>query len=305
MNPSPRRWFADSVAVMVALIWGGNNVVAKAALADWGSPLAFNAIRFPLGTLAIGTLMLIVEKDWRLPRHLWWRVALLGLAGNALNQVLFISGLSRTLASNTAVIMATMPVLTAIIGALTGLDPATPRLWVGTAVSFSGILLVTLARAGGFGPLQFGDLLLLGAATTWAGYTVFSSPLARQATALKVTTYAMMMASIPVFSAGLPELLRQDWGAISATSWAGLLYASVLSNAIAYFFYVWAVQQIGSTRTSLFANLAPVVTAILAATFLGERWVPLQWLGGAAVLVGVLVARWDVISQGLRRRPAA
>ncbi len=295
------RWAADGVMVLVVVIWGLNNVIMKAALQGWVSPLAFNSIRFPIGALAMVTLMLVIEKDWRLPWNLFARVAALGLMGNAVNQVLFTNGLNLTTASNAGAISAVLPILAALIGSVTGLDRSTPRLWLGAIVSFGGILMVTLLGGHGFGGFRTGDLLLLGAATVWAGYTVFSGPLARQASPLKVTAYAMGVASVAVFLLGLPQLVHQDFSQISRVSWGGLLFAALFSNAAAYGMYVWVIHRMGSTRASMFNNLAPVITALAAWVFLGERWLGWQWLGVALVMVGVLLARWDVIMASLRR----
>lgn len=298
---SSRRWLADAAMILVALIWGSNNVVMKASLHGWVTPLAFNALRFGVGAVALLGLMMLLEKDWRLPRHLWWKVALLGLVGNAVNQVLYVSGLNLTTASNTGIIAALIPVLVALGGALTGLDRATARLWVGAAVSFGGILLVTMTGRQGFGQFQVGDLLLLGASTTWAGYTVFANPLAKQATPLKVSAYAMALGAVVLLLVGTPDLLRQDWSQVTPASWAGLMYASLFSNAAGFAMYVWSVHRIGSTRASLWTNLNPLITAACAWVFLGERWFGWQWVGAALVMAGVLTARWETVMASLRK----
>jgi len=298
---SERRWLADAVMVLVVTIWGLNNVIMKAALQGWVSPQAFNSIRFPMATLATLILMLVVEKDWRMPWPLFGKVALLGLLGNAVNQILFANGLSLSSASNAGIIAALLPILAALIGAATGLDRSSPRIWVGAGISFCGIILVTVLGGHGFTGLRTGDLMLLGATFTWTGYTVFAAPLARQATPLKVVAYAMLVGSVGVFLAGLPDLLRQDFTQVSRASWGGMLFAGLLSNTAAFGMYVWVIQSMGSIRASMFNNLSPIITALAAWLMLGERWVGAQWLGAALVIVGVLLARWDVLVGGLRK----
>lgn len=296
-----QRWMADAAMVVVAVIWGLNNVVVKVALGGWTSPLAFNAVRFTVGAVTLTVLALLLEEDWRLPRGLWWKVALLGIIGNAMNQMLWVMGLNLSTAINSGVFNAMIPISAAFIGTVTGLDRLTLRLSVGAAICFGGILLVSFAK-GGFTGFNVGDLLLLLGTSTWGGYTVFAAPLARQASPLKVTAYAMLAGSVVLLAAGFPDLMRQDWSAVPVVSWTGMLYASLCSNVIGYGMYVWCVTRMGSTRASLFTNLGPVVTALGAWFVLGERWVGFQWLGAALVFAGVAIARWDMLREVWQRK---
>lgn len=298
---SSGRWIADVVMVFVATIWGLNNVVVKASLDGWVSPLAFNAVRFCVGSVAIALLAWRMEPNMGLPRGLWWKVALLGLLGNGLNQYLFINGIALTAASNAGMILALIPIQVAIIGAVTGLDRMTLRLLLGAVISFGGIVIVVTQGAKGFTGFLSGDLMLLAAGTAWAGYTVVAGPLARRASPIKVTTYGMACASIALLGFALPDLARQDWSAISIGSWGGILYAGLLSNALGYGLYVWSVHRNGSSRAAMWSNLSPLVTAFAAWALLGERWLGPQWLGAAFVLIGVLTARWEALSAALRR----
>lgn len=286
------RWVADLTMLMVAIIWGLNNVVVKASLTGWVTPLAFNSVRFSLGAGAILLLAWRLEPDMRLPRHLWWKVALLGLIGNGLNQVLFINGIALSTASTAGTIVALIPIMVAILGALTGYDRGSGRLYLGALISFIGIALVALrGQPGATGSLA-GVLLLFGGALAWAGYSVYAVPLTREASPIKVTAYGMSLAATALLAYSLPDLLRQDWRSLTPLSWAGALYAGLLSNTVGYGLYVWCIQRLGSSRAALWNNLSPIVTAIAAWWLLDERWVGAQWLGAGLVLIGVLTARW-------------
>jgi drug/metabolite transporter (DMT)-like permease len=299
---APRdRWLADAMMVLVAVIWGLNNVVVKASLAGWVTPMAFNSVRFTLGAVVISLFAWRLEPDLSLPRGLWWKVGLLGLVGNALNQILFINGIALSTANNAGLILAIIPIMVAIMGVLTGYDRLTLRLCVGAAISFTGIVLVVTQGPGGFAGFRAGDILLLSAATTWAGYTVFAAPLARAASPVKITAYSMAFAAMLLLAVGIPDLLRQNWSAVGPLSWAGLVYAGLCSSALGYGLYIWSVHRIGSSRTSLWSNLSPIVTASAAWLLLGERWVGLQWLGVILVFAGLITARWDALMTALGR----
>ncbi|HWI65169.1 MAG TPA: DMT family transporter, partial [Symbiobacteriaceae bacterium] len=100
----------DLALISVALIWGINAPIVKAALVGWNQ-LAFNAIRFPVAGILLFIYVVWTDKGWRLNRHEFWHVVLLGLIGNGLYQWLYIEAVPRTSASNVAIIIALSPLV--------------------------------------------------------------------------------------------------------------------------------------------------------------------------------------------------
>lgn len=284
--------------LMVVTIWALNNAVMKIGLAGWVTPAAFNALRFAFGAVLLAGFVLLVEGSLWLPRHLLPKVAMLGLIGNGLNQMLFVNGLALSTVANAGVWLACMPIVVALMSGALGLERITARIWVGTLISVGGLLTVLAATGAGlsFGP---GDLLLAGAITTWAGYTVGSRPLVQVASPLRVTAVSMLCAAGGLLLVNVPALLAQDYGAVPRVSWLAMVYASVLSNAVGYAAYIWSVRRIGAARVALFNNLGPVITAAGAWLLLDEVMVPLQWLGIGLVIAGVVVARWDDLRRAM------
>jgi drug/metabolite transporter (DMT)-like permease len=92
--------------------------------------------------------------------------------------------------------------------------------------------------------------------------------------------------------AGLPGLLRLEWGAISPTGWSALAYATLLSLVVAYILWNRSVQTVGGTRTAIYMCLTPLVAVIAAWAILGERAHPSQAVGAVLIVAGVLLTRW-------------
>lgn len=290
------RWLADLVMILVAAIWALNNVVMKAALAGWASPGAFNAVRFACGALVLAVAAWRLEGTLALPRRYWLPVALVGVVGNGMNQLLFINGLARSTAANAGLWLAIVPLLVAVFGAALGMERVTPRLWAGAAVTVVGIALV-VGTQGGALHLAVGDALLAGAVTLWAGYTLAARRLVQDLSPLRVTAVAMVCGAAFLLALHLPALAAQDFRAVPVGSWLGMIYAAVLSNAVGYTLYVWCVRRLGAAKVTLYSNLTPILTAVLAMALLGEAWRPVQWLGAALVLGGIGVARWDDLAR--------
>ena len=102
--------------LLVALIWGVNFSVTKGAFASF-PPLAFTGVRFALASLLLVPLVRRLEGAEPLPRGALARLVVLGVVGNTLYQLAFISGLARTTASNSALILASMPTIVALLAA--------------------------------------------------------------------------------------------------------------------------------------------------------------------------------------------
>jgi len=89
----------------------------------------------------------------------------------------------------------------------------------------------------------------------------------------------------------LPSLAQTSWTSISTPAWGGLIYAALLALVVAYLLWNTSVRQVGSSRTSIFSCLIPLVAALVAWGVLGERPTLMQLGGGVLVIAGVLLAR--------------
>ncbi|MDX1623133.1 MAG: DMT family transporter [Gemmatimonadota bacterium] len=277
----------------VVLIWAANFSVIKAALADF-QPFAFNALRFPLASITLLLLLLAARRTIRFERRHWPAILGLGVLGHLAYQPFFILGLDNTLAGNSSLILASVPVFVAVLSAVMGHERHAGRTWAAVVLSFAGIGLVVAggAQAVGFGgSTVVGDLLTLGAAILWSLYTVLSTPLVRRYGALPVTAVTMWIGTVGLVAAGVPSLLGQPWAAVRPAAWAGLAYAGVLGIAVAYLLWYTSVRSVGSTRTAVYSNMVPVGALAIAWATLGERPTWLQLTGAAAILAGVTLAR--------------
>lgn len=283
----------DLAMLAVVLIWGGNFVLTKWTLSEV-RPLAFNGLRFVLSSTLLLSLVALTEKGLHVEKRDWPRLILLGLVGGTLHQIFFIVGLDLTRAGNSSLLLSTNPIFIALLSALLGFERITRRMWLGIALSFGGIALIVANSGQGLGihrQTLLGDGITLLSALCWAIFAVLSRPLVRRYQPLKVTALTAAVATPFLVLAGLPELLTQDWTAVTWRGWAGLLASTILSLSLAYVIYFQAVRVIGNARTAVYDNLVPVVALGLAALVLGETPNLWQLLGAAVILIGVFLAR--------------
>ena len=132
--------------LLMALIWGLNFAVLK-----YGTtviePIAYNAIRMAVGTVALLGVAVATSArpSWADIRKLM----LLGVLGHGVYQGLFINGLARTRAGTAALVVAASPAVIAIVGRALGVEQITRRAVAGIAISFVGIAIVVLGSSQG------------------------------------------------------------------------------------------------------------------------------------------------------------
>ncbi len=276
--------------LLVILIWGGNFTATKLAFADI-SPLAFTAVRFAFGSVLMW-LVLARKEGWRLPpRATWVPLILLGVVGNTIYQLCFMTGLYRTTATNSSLILASMPTVVTVAAGMLGFEQITARQKWALAIATLGVLLVVASRGITLDGDLAGDLLMLAAVLCWATYTLGLRSLSGRVSTLALTTWTLITGTPGLILAGVPAVRAMNWGAVSPTGWFGLAYATLLSLVVAYLLWNRGVRQIGPSRAAIFTTLTPLVATLTAIAVLGERPGLLHLAGGAMIIAGVLVSR--------------
>jgi drug/metabolite transporter (DMT)-like permease len=280
----------DLEMLVVTLVWGGNFSISKFAMHQI-PPLAFSAVRFLVASLF---LLLIARRAGvlrALPRRTFWALVGLGVVGNTIYQTAFMTGLSLTSATNSAMIIGSMPVAVAALGTLLGIERASAAMWLGVALGTAGVALVVSAGGGGQAAGSFrGDLLVTFAVVCWASYTVGIRRMGAGVDPLWITTLTTVAGTPGLLLVGLPGILRAPWQAVTPATWAAAGYSAFLALVLSYVLYNRAVQAIGSGRTALYNCLTPLVAMLIAWVTLGEAPNGVQCLGVALVVAGVLVS---------------
>jgi drug/metabolite transporter (DMT)-like permease len=288
-----RRWLSltpfDALLLLMVLIWGANYSVVKAAIREI-PPQAFNALRMSVAS-AVFAAALAARGLPRIAGADWARLAALGTIGHFVYQVFFMSGLARTTASNSALIIGCSPVAVSIASALAGHERVPRVQWIGVLLSVVGVYLVVGTGAELGGSSLAGDLFTLGAVCCWAVYTVGSRPLLARYSPLAVTGVTMMVGTALYAPASVPQLLRIRWAEVPMWAWASMALSAVLALNVAYLIWYTSVQRIGNVRTSAYSNFIPLVAMSVATVALGEAITAVKLAGAGAIVAGVATTR--------------
>jgi len=292
----------DVELLMVVLFWAFNVTVVKMALREM-EPLAFNIIRFLCAAVVLLVTTRLAEGSLGVRRDDVPRILLLGVVGHTVYQIGFVYGLARTTASSTALIFGSTPVVVAILSRLAGHERIGFAGAAGAAAAFYGVTLIVRgtasagAQASPGGGEVAGDLLILVAVLCWSTYTVLSRDLLVRYSPLRITTLTLAFGTVLLVPASVPDLLRQDWSTVSATTWVGLSYSFLFALVISYVLWYRSVRKVGNLRTAIYSNLVPVFGTLFGVVLLGDRLTASLWLGAGLILSGIVLTRLGAVAS--------
>ena len=274
--------------VATVTLWALNFTVSKYILDEGFHPLAYASVRYASAALIFFALTLAVEGTVRLARK---DVVLAGFATSVLllNQLCFIYALRFTTATTVALLFGTLPIFTAAVARGTGIERQGLRFWLAALLSFGGVALVAAGSGGKLSADLKGDALAVGGAATWAVYSVTIAPLMRRYSPFRLSAVFLLAVSVPLFALGASQVEHQHWS-FGALVWVGFAFAVLGPLVLTNLLWFTAIDRVGPSRASLFANLQPFLAAIVALIVLSESITSLQVAGGLALAGGIVLA---------------
>jgi drug/metabolite transporter (DMT)-like permease len=283
-----RRPTADLMLLATVSLWALNFTVSKYILDQGFHPLAYSAVRYSAAALVVAGIALALEGSLRIGR------AEAPLAAGCVivlfaNQLCFVYALDLTTATTTALLFGTLPIWTGLLARLTGVERMSLRFWLAAGLSFAGVALVAVGSGGNLSSNLAGDALAVGGAATWAAYSVAIAPLMRRYSPFRLSAVFLLGVTVPLLLVGAPSIAHQDWN-LGRLAWLGFVFAVLGPLVLTNLLWFSAIDRVGPSRASLFANLQPFLAAIVALIVLSEKISTLQVAGGLALAAGILVA---------------
>lgn len=283
---SVKSWAAGLAA---ASIWGGMYVVSKVVL-EVIPPFALLTSRLILGFGTLGLILAWRKTSAPTPRQ-FWPLFGVGFIGYGVSLGFQFIGTKLSTAANGALVTSATPALVLPFAALLLGEKITPRRGLAILVASLGVLAVIDPRAADFSSSLFvGNLSLLGAALTWALYSVLVRKVSPGVN-LVLATAIFLLGGLPLsLPAGLWEIFSQGSGPITPGILGGILFLGIIATALAMFLWNYAFAHLTASAASLTFFAQPLVGGLLGWLLLGEKITPLFLLGGVLIGAGVIVS---------------
>jgi len=287
-SPAQHLTAAQLVPVAVlALVWGVNWPVLKLGVTEI-APLTFRALTLPFAALGLLAVAKATGDSIRIPRPLWGKVTLLGVANITGWNGLLLFGLQQLPAGRSAIIAFTMPMWSVLFSLALLHEPLSGRKFAGLALGMLGMGVLLGDDIGHIKRTPTAALLVLGAAMCWALGTVllrkWKPPLPQNA----LTGWMMLLGWAPL--AALAPFF--DNGALRSPSpavWFALVYNMFLAGTLAHWAWYSLARTLPVAISSMSSLPVPIVGVFSGMLLLGERPGAGEWVA-LALVVAAMVA---------------
>ena len=291
-RPSP----VDGMLLGTVLLWALNVTVTKYMFLHGWQPLAYASIRYFAATALFWIFTYRRERSFRIERGDLPLVVLAGIL-IFLNQLCFVYGLKLGAATTMALLLGTTPVFVGLVTIVLRLEHLPRQFWLGAALTFSGVMLITLGSGGSFASNGPADLLCLATALSWGCYTIVIANLMQRYSPFRISALVLAIGWIPLVLVSIPQLSTQEFS-FGPKVWLGFAYAVVGPLFLTNILWFTAIDRVGPARAALFGNAQPFFAVVFALILLSESLSAFEIAGGVLVAAGIALERmW-------RRQPA-
>lgn len=264
--------YAPHLALLaVQITFGSLPVVGKVVLKTIPS-LAVVGFRVGITALALylvqryrGNLRLDDKNDY-------WRFAVLSFFGVTLNQILFVTGLSLTKASNTSLLAVTIPIFALLFGAVLGVERLRKIKIAGVMLAAAGVVFLIDPRNASFSSeTTLGDILIVVNSFSYGIYVSLSKDIITRNGAIKSIAWVFIFSSLVCVPLGAHSLSGVEIAAVAPVVWLLVLYIAVVSTLTPYLLNAWALARVDPSTVAVYIYLQPLFGFLMAIVFLDEK----------------------------------
>lgn len=277
------------LAILLAnIIYGANFSIAKEVMPLYIQPFAFVLMRVAGALLLFLVINVFFIKE-KIDKKDIPRLALLGVCGVAINQLLFLKGLSLTTPINASIIMISNPIVVLLFAAIALKEKIAVNKIVGIVLGVAGALLLLLFnKTFSFGSETLkGDIMVLVNSISWAFYVVLAKPLMKKYNTFTVVNWVFLFGVIYVFPFGYSEMMEVSWSSIPFIAWCCILFVVIATTFLAYILNTYALKELSPSVVSIYIYLQPFIATVIAVLFGKDQLDARKIISALLIIAGV------------------
>jgi drug/metabolite transporter (DMT)-like permease len=259
-------------------------------------PFGLNVVRVGVSMILLWILYLLKPVDIRIQKEDRNRLLLCALTGIAINQLLFLKGLSLTYSIHAALLMLITPILIVFIAAWILKEKLGILKVTGLALGISGALVLILAKdnTGDGSSVIWGDILIIINAVSYTIYFIIVKPLMLKYEPIVILRWIFTFGFIMVLPFGWVEFTGIPWERYSAIDITSMALIVFTGTFLAYLFNIYGIKVLGASTAGSYIYTQPVFAALIAMIFLREELGFYKIVAAALIFAGVYLANKQV-----------
>lgn len=258
----------------------------------YAGPFGINIIRIGVSLILFWILFLFKRPENKIERKDFGTFLLCALTAIALNQMLFIKGLSFTFPIHAALLTLITPILITIIAARVLKEKITFTKTFGLFLGVLGAVLLISNReisAPGENAL-LGDILVILSALAYTFYFILVKPLMNKYSSIQVIRWIFTIGFIMTLPFSFTEFSNISWDIFTLKDWLILFVIVVPGTFLAYIFNVYGIQKLSASKAGAYIYSQPVFAVAIAMIFLKERLSWYKIIAAILIFAGVFLS---------------
>jgi drug/metabolite transporter (DMT)-like permease len=282
-----RQWL---LLALLTLVWGLNWPVLKLGVTGF-PPLTFRMLCLLIGTPVLGLGLVVMKVPFRIPRQYWRELLVLAIFNMFIWHALIILAVQYLSSGRSAILGYTMPIFSALIGALVFHNQLSKRAWGGVAAAGLGVVLLLWHELANLSGKPVGVVLALVAASTWA---LGTQMLRRTTIPLPTLTLSFWMTAMTTLvMTVLAFVFESDrWQEPTSTHWAAILFNAFLVFGFAHAAWFYLARVLPPVASTLSVMMIPILGVFSGAWALNEILHWQDWAAMGLMVVSIASVLW-------------
>jgi drug/metabolite transporter (DMT)-like permease len=255
-------------------------------------PFGINVVRVGVSAFLLWLLYLLKPGKIKIEKEDQGRLLLCAVTGIAINQLLFLKGLSLTYPIHAVLLMLTTPILIVFIAAWILRERLGFLKVTGLALGISGALVLILAKdsSGNGNNILLGDVLIIINAVSYTFYFILVKPLMLKYDPIVIIRWIFTIGLVLVIPFGWTEFIQIPWEKYTAVDLTSMGLIVFTGTFLAYLFNVYGIKILGASIAGLYIYTQPFFAALIAMLFLHEELTFYKLAAAALIFTGVYLA---------------
>ncbi len=285
----PSRTKANIVVLTANFLFGANYFAVKYITPSRMEPLSLNVVRVVVSVGLFWLVFLVNPSRHRIQKQDIPRFLLCSMLGVAINQILFIKGLSLTTSIHGALLMLVTPIFITMIAAWLGKEGLSLVKILGLVLGISGAAVLILFKENTHtgSNILLGDLCIILNAISYAFYLVLVKPLMLRYSPIQVIRWVFTIGSLMILPIGWNSFIHTNWAGFDVCHFAALAFVVVGATFLAYLFNIYGVSRLGASATGSYIYTQPLFATLIAVSLGSENFNTLKLFAGLLIFSGV------------------